>query len=245
MQRIDTHCHIDLYPDPTGVVQRAARVQTTIIGVTNLPSAFEAAQPHVGQFRNLRLALGLHPLMADRHSSGELEAFKRNAVRTSYIGEVGLDFSSEGRATRSIQQQSFEYVLSVIRGREKLLTIHSRGAEHDVVHLLSEYGRKGCILHWFSGSQEAAELAIAGGHSFSINPAMINSRKGRDFIASLPHERILLESDGPFVKLGKRSVEPKDLHVVEAFLANCWLEDVAGVQGRLANNFRNAIAALV
>ena len=71
MQRIDTHCHIDLYPDPTGVVQRAARVQATIIGVTNLPSAFEAAQPHVGQFRNLRLAVGLHPLMAERHSAGE------------------------------------------------------------------------------------------------------------------------------------------------------------------------------
>jgi len=226
------------------VVQRAAHVQTTIIGVTNLPSAFEAAQPHVGQFRNLRLALGLHPLMAERHTVGELEAFTRNAVRTSYIGEVGLDFSSEGRGTRSVQLRSFEHVLTVIRGKEKLLTIHSRGAEHEVLQLLSAYGRKGCVLHWFSGSQEAAELAIAGGHFFSINPAMINSRKGRDFTTSLPRERVLLESDGPFVKLGRRNVEPKDLQVVEAFLADCWSEDARSVQDTLVGNFRNVIAAL-
>jgi len=191
------------------------------------------------------LALGLHPLMAERHSADELEAFTRNAVRTSYIGEVGLDFSSEGLGTRVVQRRSFEHVLTAIRGKEKLLTIHSRGAEHEVLQLLSAYDRKGCVLHWFSGSQEAAELAIAGGHSFSINPAMINNRKGRDFIASLPRERVLLESDGPFVKLGKRNVEPKDLQVVEAFLADCWSEDSTSVQERLLSNFRNVIAALM
>lgn len=107
---IDTHCHIDLYSRPTEVAAAADRAGVLTIIVTNLPSAFERALPFVGTMRNIRLALGLHPLVAEQHKS-ELQKFRELIDKTSYIGEIGLDFSRAGYATREIQIESFRYVL--------------------------------------------------------------------------------------------------------------------------------------
>ena len=241
-QRIDTHCHVDLYPDPTGIVQRAERADTVVVGVTNLPSAFEAALPHVQQFRNLRLALGMHPLTAAQHTPKELESFERNVSKTSYIGEVGLDSSTEGRATIEVQRKSFRHVLRAIQGQVKVLTIHSRGAESEVIELLAEFGCRGAIFHWFTGPWTTAERAIAAGHLFSINTAMVKSPKGRQLVESLPKERVLLESDGPFIKVGRRSVEPGDLTVVEEGLSRWWGEHIDDVRVQLRSNFLSLLA---
>jgi TatD DNase family protein len=94
---IDTHCHLDLYRRPTDVADQANRAGVLTVAVTNLPSAFDRAQPHVRQFKNLRLALGLHPILAKQHSA-ERARFEELTESTSYIGEVGLDFSPEGPA---------------------------------------------------------------------------------------------------------------------------------------------------
>lgn len=242
--RLDTHCHVDLYPDPTGVVQRAERAGTVVIAVTNLPSAFDAALPHVQQFRNLRLALGLHPLTTAQHSPKELASFDRNAQRTSYIGEVGLDLSVEGRASIEAQRKSFRHVLRAIQGQRKILTIHSRGAESEVIERLAEFGCRGAIFHWFTGPWTAAERAMSAGHLFSINTAMVKSPKGRQLVESLPKERVLLESDGPFIKIGRRSVEPGDLTVVEEVLSRWWGEHIDDVRVQLRSNFSSLLAGL-
>lgn len=243
-QRVDTHCHVDLYPDPTGVAQRAERAGTVVIAVTNLPSAFEAAFPHVQRFRNLRLALGLHPLTAAQHSPTELASFARNAPRTSYIGEVGLDRSAEGRSSIELQRRSFRYVLDLLQGKAKVVTIHSRGAEAEVLDLLAEHKCRGTILHWFTGSWKTAERAIAAGHMFSINTAMVQSPKGRLLTESLPRERVLLESDGPFIKIGQRAVEPSDLQIVEGVLSQWWGEHVDDVRAQLKRNVLSLLAGI-
>lgn len=243
LQRIDTHCHVDLFDDPTGVVLRAAKVETTIISVTNLPSASETALPYVQQFRNLCLALGLHPLLAEQHSAKELALFSQNLQKTSYVGEIGLDFSQDGRATKNLQIKSLRYVLQQVRNTPKLLTVHSRAAESEVLDLLSEFGREGVIFHWFTGSQINAQRAITSGHYLSVNPAMLRNSKGRTLVESLPRNRVLLESDGPFVRSGTRQVEPKDLNIVEDFLSRHWRVPTDVVRRRLIENFRRAMSS--
>src|SRR5690349_7156921 len=99
---IDTHCHLDLYAQPTTVAKEAQRAGVLTIAVTNLPSAFDIAYSHVQPLTNIRLALGLHPLAAEQHQS-QRKRFKELSDRTSYIGEVGLDFSRTGIATRDLQ----------------------------------------------------------------------------------------------------------------------------------------------
>ena len=85
---IDTHCHIDLYPNPTQIADRANRARILTVLVTNLPSAFQRAYPHIKQFQYIRLAPGLHPLVADEHRN-ERRLFSHLIDRTSYIGEIG------------------------------------------------------------------------------------------------------------------------------------------------------------
>jgi TatD DNase family protein len=93
---LDSHCHLDLYPEPSAVADRAARAGVFTVAVTNLPSAFQTAYLHVAQYRKIRLALGLHPLLAEKHAR-ERELFRGLLPKTS-IGEVGLDFSAQGHA---------------------------------------------------------------------------------------------------------------------------------------------------
>jgi Mg-dependent DNase len=102
---IDTHCHIDMFPNPHQIANYSERNNIITIGVTNLPSHFELGLPHIRQYKKIRLALGLHPLYAEKHQS-EYDVFKRNIDNTSYIGEVGLDFSREGISTKELQIES-------------------------------------------------------------------------------------------------------------------------------------------
>src|SRR5947209_7142555 len=122
---IDAHCHLDAYPDPLGAAVAADRARVLTIAMTRLPSASEAAYPHLRDLRHIRLAVGLHPLCAERHAA-EWRRFAACLGRTSYVGEVGLDFSHEGLATRDRQLESFRLVLGLVRQRPKFVSIHSR-----------------------------------------------------------------------------------------------------------------------
>src|SRR5579862_1287908 len=122
---LDAHCHIDLYPEPSAVADRAEHAGVFTIAVTNLPSAFKRSQPHVALRRRMRLALGLHPLLAEQHNN-ERNAFLSLIDATSFIGEIGLDFSREGKPTAELQIESFEFVLRALAGKPKFVSIHSR-----------------------------------------------------------------------------------------------------------------------
>jgi TatD DNase family protein len=240
---LDAHCHVDLYPEPAKVADRAAASGVFTIMVTNLPSAYDRSRPHVASRRRIRLALGLHPLMAEHHEA-ERELFKARAESASFIGEVGLDFSVEGKRTADLQIESFEFVLRVISGLPKFLSIHSRRAEARVLEMLRAAGRSSAVFHWYSGPIGILRQAIADGHSFSINTAMLNSENGRRIIAAIPHDRLLTETDGPFVTIGGRPAEPSDILLVEQGLAQIWDVSPAEVRSRVAENFRSLVAPL-
>tara|TARA_R110002111_G_scaffold249936_1_gene314035 strand:- start:972 stop:1370 length:399 start_codon:yes stop_codon:yes gene_type:complete len=117
---IDTHCHIDLYPNPERLLRELNKQGITVISVTNLPSHFEMGLPYFRTLKKIRLALGMHPLYAEKHFK-EFPAFLRLIDATSYIGEVGLDFSREGLSTKDIQVSSFRKILKAIQGKKKYL----------------------------------------------------------------------------------------------------------------------------
>jgi len=240
---IDTHCHIDLYSHPTEVAAAADRAGVLTVIVTNLPSAFERALPFVETMRNIRLALGLHPLVAEQHKC-ELQKFRELIDKTSYIGEIGLDFSRAGYATREIQIESFRYVLKALQGRPKFVTLHSRQAESVVLELLEEEQQGPVVFHWYSGALSTLATAVRLGHFFSINPAMINSPNGKKIIEALPQDRILTETDGPFVKIGRRLAIPSDVSIVENYLARAWRMEQREVRLKIRTNFFELIQPL-
>ena len=233
---IDTHCHVDLYPRPTEVADAADRAGVLTIIVTNLPSAFEKAYPYVQPFSNVRLALGLHPLVAAQHPA-ERSRFKSLISKTSYIGEVGLDFSRVGYSTKEIQIESFQFVLETLRDKPKFITLHSRQAESTVIDLLEEADRSPVVFHWYSGTLTVLNRALNQGHYFSVNPAMIVSPNGQKIIANLPPERVLTETDGPFVKINGRAAIPSDVSLVEEYLSTLWNMEKRAVKTQIKENF--------
>ena len=237
---IDTHCHVDLYSNPFEIINQCEREGIITIGMTNLPSHFEMGYPHVINCKKVRLALGLHPLYAKQHSQ-EFDLFLKCLSKTSYIGEIGLDFSKEGIITKEIQLESFQRVLFELLGKKKILSLHSRKAEKEILELLQLNNIKNAIFHWYSGPISLIEKIISSGYYFSINPAMIKSKAGREIISKIPKEFILTESDGPFICINDEAVRPIDVKDVLFYLSTLWNLEYDKVENLVENNFRRLL----
>lgn len=232
----DTHCHLDLYPDPYQVASATEMAGVTTIAVTNLPSAYFAAKPHMRRFRSLKLAIGLHPLLANEHSSQEKQLFQNGFQETRFVGEVGLDFSRQGIDTKVKQIESFRFVLQQLKGIKRFVTLHSRRAEATVLELLNEYHVGPVVFHWYSGSLKTLESIVAAGHFFSINTSMITSKNGQKIISHVPKTRILTETDGPFIKRNKKPVVPTDVCYIHDYLSELWEVGLPQVKSQLEKN---------
>lgn len=194
---IDTHCHFDMMSQPEAYIRQKEQAGDIVIGMTNLPSHFEMGLPHVKRYKYIRLALGLHPLLASENKN-ELPLFDSLLDQTSYIGEIGLDFSKEGLSTKEDQISTLRKLLEKLEGRKKIISVHSRKAEKELFDLLCEYNINNVIFHWYSGPIDLIPSIISKGYYFSINEAMTISKNGRTIIKEIPRSRILTESDAPF-----------------------------------------------
>ncbi len=194
---IDTHCHFDMMPNPEAYINEREKAGEIVIGMTNLPSYFAMGASHVRKYNHIRLALGLHPLLAAENKN-EVNAFKRYLEKTSYIGEIGLDFSKEGYSTKDSQIDVLRELLIAIRGKSKIVSVHSRRAEKELLALLCEYEIPNVIFHWYSGPASLIPAILERGYYFSVNEAMCYSQKGRQIIAAIPQDRLLTETDAPY-----------------------------------------------
>ena len=194
---IDTHCHFDMMPQPEAYIKQKEQAGDIVIGMTNLPSHFQMGFSHIKGYKHIRLALGMHPLLATERKI-EVPLFKRLVDQTSYIGEIGLDFSKEGYATKDDQIEVLHELLSAIRGKKKIVSVHSRKAEKELLALLCEYEIENVVFHWYSGPVDLIPDILAQGYYFSVNEAMCLSKNGRAIIEKIPRERLLTETDAPY-----------------------------------------------
>lgn len=194
---IDTHCHFDMMPNPEAYIRERERQGDIVIGMTNAPSHFQMGYQYVKKFKRIRLALGFHPSLAHELQE-ELPLFEQLIDKTSYIGEIGLDFSREGIATKEIQINSLERILSMLSGKDKIISVHSCKAESMLLSLLKAYHIKNVIFHWYTGDLSLISKILDAGYFFSINEAMVTTVKGKKIIDILPNNRILTETDSPF-----------------------------------------------
>jgi TatD DNase family protein len=185
----------------------------------------------------MHLALGLHPLAARVHAR-ELPEFLRLAPSVRFVGEIGLDFSPAGSGTRELQLRSFQRIAESFSGHSRFVTLHSRGAEIEVLEILQRHSVRPVVFHWFTGSRNALLKLLEAGHFVSVNTAMVNSKKWRELFPLIPKERVLTESDGPHAKCGSRSAEPADIRYVLQWLATQWDIQQHEAESVVSNNFR-------
>lgn len=218
---LDTHCHLGAYDDPVAVMDAAAAANVSLVAVTQSPEEFRRLKTRLGRRPTIEVALGLHPLRAASFRPADIARFFRCMPQTRWIGEVGLDFSQHGIATKKHQLRVFDIVLTEAQPGRHPLTVHSRGAEYEVIERLSQV-RLPAVLHWYTGPLKHVDDALAAGLYFSVNPAMVRSNRFAAFIDNVPTDRILLETDGPYAKKSGRPTQPTDLKSLVDLLAVIW-----------------------
>jgi TatD DNase family protein len=240
---IDTHCHIDLYINPKVILDLCENKGITVFSMTNLPSHFEMGQPFFQSKKYVRMALGMHPLYAELHKN-EFSKFELFLSTTSYIGEIGLDFSNEGIETKDIQLASFNRILELVSDKKKILSLHSRKAENEVFELLKKYKIQNAIFHWYSGGLNLIKNISDAGYYFSINPTMTKAISGQKIISKIPKENLLTETDGPFIINGNEPLLPGEVEEVIVYLSNIWNINIYEVQSIINLNFKRLISNL-
>ncbi len=240
---IDTHCHINLYPDPAVVLHEVTENDIQVNWVTNTPQMYLDCRELAKSHPQVHLSLGLIPqlILKEAHN---IDQFCELLYETGYVGEIGLDYVTEDENERRLQREVFERILSTCAALgDKVISIHSRRAARDVIDMIGKNFPGMVILHWFSGT--IAEVQAAADQVyFSINTAMVGSRRARQLIAAMNPDRILTETDGPFIKIGDRPARPRDLTNVMHYFATQWQCSPLDAALKIENNYLVAQAKL-
>ncbi len=236
MKLVDTHFHLDLSKQPAAVVSDCEARAIYTVAVTNAPSVFAHTQRLAAPTKYVRAAVGLHPELVASHAH-ELPELLRLMDQTRYVGEVGLDYVTPDVALRRKQREVFEAVLHRCADfGDRVLTVHSRRAAADVIACVGCAFPGTVILHWFSGSGRDLRAGLDAGCYFSVNPAMLRSERGRKLLSDIPRDRLLTETDGPFVDVGGRPAVPADVHLVVEAVAGMWGVDTSEVANTILSN---------
>lgn len=206
---VDSHCHLD-FPDFEGeiphLVERAQaagveRMVTICTRLRNEPTVQAIAEAHAPIF----YAAGTHPMSAAEEPLATLDQLLDIAKHPKMvgIGESGLDYHYTAKSA-DIQKQSLRIHIAAARETGLPLIIHARAADDDMARILTEEYKAGgyqCVMHCFSSSAALAKAALDLGFYLSMSgiTTFKKSQELRDIFASAPVDRILVETDSPYL----------------------------------------------
>ena len=195
MRLYDTHFHLDLQKNVKAAIEEINANKIYTIAMTNLPVLYEKEKQQYDS-PYIRTALGFHPELIGEYKK-YIPLMWEKLSEARYIGEVGLDFTDK---TYQADQVSFfsELVQRCRKDENKIISIHSRKAEREVLDVLDDAFSFKAILHWYSGDESLLNRAVKMGCYFSVNGNMLKSRKIERMLEIVPKNRILLETDSPF-----------------------------------------------
>lgn len=200
---IDTHFHLDHYKNYKELASEINALQQYTICVTNSPGVFNSCKKIMPESKYLKFALGFHPQEIDL-SDRDLHDFLRLIDQTNYIGEIGMDLSKKTNRDEYFQINAFDRIVKKCSSRNKLMTVHIRKAEEQALSVITKYSPSKCIIHWFTGSEQYLQKFIEAGCYFSINTNMLSGSNSHKYL-SIPVNKRLVESDGPYTRVhGKR-----------------------------------------
>jgi TatD DNase family protein len=223
---VDSHCHLD-FPDFAAdldaIVGRAqdagiGRIVSISTRVAKLDGLLSIAE----RFPNVYCSVGTHPHYAHEEpdvTAADLLARTRHP-KVVALGEAGLDYHYDN-SPRPAQEHGFRTHIAAARASGLPLVIHSRAADADTARILEEETGQGAfpaVLHCFTGGPDLARRAIALGLSISFTGILTfrNSEALRAIAAELPADRILVETDAPYLAPGRfRGKRNEPANVVE------------------------------
>ena len=232
MKLIDSHCHLNY----AGLVERQDEVLANarargIVGFLNISTRQKEWDDVVGaaeRNEDVWATIGVHPHEADAHPDLGAAALIEAAAhpRVIAIGECGLDYYYD-KSDRAAQRERFQAHLDAARATGLPLVVHTRDAEDDTAEILArEVGKGGVtgVLHCFTGSADLARKALDLGFYVSISGIVTfkNAQELQQTAKSIPLDRLLVETDSPFlapVPNRGKTCEPAFVADTAAFLS--------------------------
>ena len=251
---VDSHCHLN-YPgvveDVAGVLARARAAGVGgFLGISTRRNEWDAVIAQADAEPDIWATIGIHPHEADHHPDTDSAALIDAArhPRVIGIGETGLDYFYD-KSDRDRQRHSFAAHIAAARVTGLPLIVHTRDAEADTLALLAAPGQGSLrgVIHCFTASQAFADQALALGFYISIS-GIVTFKNARDLQATattIPADRLLVETDSPFlspVPMRGRPCEPAFVVHTARFLAGLRGEDFDDLAATTTTNFFDLFA---
>jgi TatD DNase family protein len=247
---IDSHCHLNykgLVEDQAGVLERArAAGVSAMLNISTRESEWDDVVGVAERHHDVWASVGIHPHEADAHPDVDTAKLVERAEhpRIVAIGETGLDYYYD-HSDREQQRKSFRSHIAAARDTGLPLIVHTRDAEDDTAAILAEEMGKGAytgVIHCFTASDQFARIALDLGLFVSISGIVTfkNARALQATAATIPQDRLLIETDSPFlapVPHRGRPCEPAFVADTARFLAGLRGEDVKTLAASTSANF--------
>jgi len=230
---IDSHCHLNykgLVEDQDAVIARARSAGVSaMLNISTRESEWDAVIDTATRHPDIWATIGIHPHEADSHPDVDTKKLVAAAghAKVIGIGETGLDYYYE-HGDREQQKSSFRSHIAAARDTGLPLIVHTRDAEDDTAQILSEEMEQGAysgVIHCFTASAAFADKALALGLYISLSGILTfkNARDLQAVAAEIPEDRLLVETDAPFlapVPHRGKTCEPAYVADTLRFLAN-------------------------
>jgi len=201
MQLIDTHCHIHEtgYPDPKGAYERALKADVGLmlcVGTSEQSSreAVAFSERHDGCWA----VVGAHPHEAKDGIADIERILSEKSTQIVGIGEIGLDYFYD-HSPRDVQIKAFERQLQLARDYDLPVSFHVREAFEDFWPVFGNFTGIRGVLHSFTDTVDTLETALSRGLYIGVNGISTFARDKQDVFAAIPLDRMLLETDAPFL----------------------------------------------
>jgi TatD DNase family protein len=247
----DSHCHLNykgLVEEQGAVLDRArAAGVTAILNISTRASEWDDVIAVAEREPDVWASVGIHPHEADIHPDVETETLidQTRHPKVIGLGESGLDFYYD-RSDRERQRQSFRSHIAAARATGLPLIVHTRDAEEDTAAILADELGRGAftgVIHCFTGTADFAARALELGFYISIS-GIVTFKNAKDLAAvakSIPQDRLLIETDAPFlapVPHRGRPGEPAFVADTARFLADLRGEPIEELAAYTSANFR-------
>ena len=243
----DTHAHMDDRAFETDRSVLLAQLPAQGIALVMNPGcsldSSRTAVALAGQYDYLYAAVGSHPDAADEVNEETLAQYRllaRSSAKVRAIGEIGLDYHYED-IPREIQQRAFRAQMALAQELKLPVIVHEREAHEDGMKIVEEFPDVTGVFHCYSGSLEMAKVLIRRGWYIGFGGVLTfkNARKAVEVAAQIPLERIVLETDCPYMSpepfRGRRN-DPGRLHLVAEKLAQLRGVSVAEIENITLEN---------
>jgi TatD DNase family protein len=259
MGLFDVHAHLthpDLFADIEGVVARAEAAGLTSIVCNGLNPADNTAVLELSaRFPIIKPALGLYPVdavLAQMNAAGDAYPGQREVWSTEEgidwvrahveqafaVGEIGLDGYWVKEPFWPAQDDAFRALVRIAMAADKAIIIHTRKRERRTLELLDELGARRVNWHCFTGRLSLAREIAKRGHYLSIPANVRRSESFTRMLETLPRERLLLETDSPYLGPEKDvQNEPANVKLTASFAAELWKTSEEAAAEQLARNF--------